>query len=68
MLRLLRHPETVPPGAPGLFAVGLLAAAVSGYLAIRWLLRYLQSRSLLPFVIYRIALGAALLAYVGVGR
>jgi undecaprenyl-diphosphatase len=68
LLRLLQHPETVPPGSPGLFAVGLLAAAVSGYLSIRWLLRYLQSRSLLPFVIYRIALGAALLAYVGAGR
>jgi undecaprenyl-diphosphatase len=43
-------------------AVGLLAAAVSGYASIAWLLRFLRARSTRPFVVYRIALGALLLA------
>ena len=33
-------------------AVGSIAAAVSGYLCIRWLLGYLQRRSLTVFAIY----------------
>lgn len=62
LLRLIKHPETLPQGSMGMFAVGLLAAAVSGYLCIRYFLRYLQAGSLLPFVVYRIALGGALIA------
>lgn len=42
------------------FALGLLAAAVSGYFCIALLLRYLQSRSTLPFVAYRVMLAAVL--------
>jgi undecaprenyl-diphosphatase len=37
--------------------VGILASAVSGYLAIAWLLRFLARNSLAPFSIYRIVLG-----------
>ena len=33
-----------------------------GYLSIAWLLRFLRARTTMPFVIYRIALGALLLA------
>src|SRR5262245_53857094 len=43
-------------------AIGLVAAAVAGYLSIAWLLRFLRVRSTRPFIIYRIALGALLLA------
>lgn len=39
--------------------VGFLAAAISGYLCIRWLLAYLQRRSLAVFAIYCIVFGAA---------
>jgi undecaprenyl-diphosphatase len=46
---------------------GLLAAAVSGYLSIAWLLRYLRSRATTPFVIYRIALGILLLVGISLG-
>jgi len=41
--------------------VGLLAAAGAGYISIAWLLRYLRARTMMPFVIYRVALGALLL-------
>ena len=36
----------------GVLLVGFLAAALAGYLTIRFLLRYLQRRSLYPFAIY----------------
>ncbi len=38
-------------------AVGFLAAAISGYLSIRWLLGYLKSKSLNIFIIYRFIFG-----------
>ena len=51
-------------GDPGLvtslaapLAVGFLAAAISGYLSIRWLLSYLKSKSLNIFIIYRLIFG-----------
>jgi undecaprenyl-diphosphatase len=53
-------------GAP-LF-VGLATAFVSGYLSIAWLLRFLRTRTTLPFVIYRVLLGAALLIAVVTGH
>ena len=39
------------------FATGIIAAGISGYFAIAFLLRYLVSNTLRIFVIYRIALG-----------
>ncbi len=38
--------------------IGFAAAAISGYLSIRWLLGYLKNRSLNVFVIYRLIVGA----------
>ena len=51
----------------GVLIAGLLAAAVSGYLSIAWLLRYLRSRATTPFVVYRIALGILLLVGISLG-
>jgi undecaprenyl-diphosphatase len=48
--------------------VGLVAAAVAGYASIAWLLRFLRVRSTIPFVVYRVALGALLLALLATGR
>jgi undecaprenyl-diphosphatase len=48
--------------------VGLAVAFVSGYASIAWLLRFLRSRPTTLFVVYRIALGIALLVGVGLGR
>ncbi|NTU64765.1 MAG: undecaprenyl-diphosphate phosphatase [Chloroflexi bacterium] len=54
---------------PGLLAsiagplvVGFLAAAISGYLSIRWLLGYLKTRSLRVFIVYRFVFGGFCLA------
>jgi len=40
-----------------IFAAGFVAAAVTGYLSIRWLLKFLSSRSLYVFAIYCAAFG-----------
>ena len=49
----------------GVFAVGMTASALAGFVAISGLLRYLQHASTLVFVAYRIVLGVVLLALVG---
>jgi undecaprenyl-diphosphatase len=41
---------------------GLIAAAIVGYLAIDWLLKFLRKRSTMLFVVYRIFLAVILLA------
>jgi undecaprenyl-diphosphatase len=55
--------EGIPPGLEMPMLAGILAAAISGLLAIYWLLRYLQTHNLLPFVIYRLLVGIGLAAY-----
>jgi undecaprenyl-diphosphatase len=48
-------------------AVATVLAFVSGYLSIAFLLRYLTTHSTGIFVVYRVLLGAAVLALVGTG-
>ncbi len=47
--------------------VATLVSFAVGYAAIAWLLHYVSNNSYLPFVIYRIALGSATLALLGLG-
>lgn len=54
--------EGLPPHLQLVFVVGVLTSALVGYLCIAFLLAYLRRRSLLVFVVYRLALGAVLLA------
>lgn len=51
----------------GATAVATLAAFVSGYIAIAWLLRYLSTHSLGIFIVYRLALGVLVLALAATG-
>jgi undecaprenyl-diphosphatase len=55
------------PGAWPAIAVGTSTAAISGYLSISWLIRFLGSNSLIGFSVYRIACGGALLAALAAG-
>ena len=50
----------VPPGDGGPLVAAVLAAFVSGWLAVWFLVGYLRRRSLTPFVIYRLLLAAAI--------
>jgi undecaprenyl-diphosphatase len=51
----------------GLFAVGFLAAFVSAFLCVRWLLRFVSRHDFTPFAWYRIAFGLAVLVFWRVG-
>jgi undecaprenyl-diphosphatase len=45
----------------------MIAAGVSGFIAIAWLLRYLRTNSFLPFVIYRFIVGGAMIIIFATG-
>jgi undecaprenyl-diphosphatase len=61
-LRLLR--DGIPAGETGVLLVALIAAFLSGWFAVWSLVSYLRRRSLTPFVIYRLALAAIIVAVV----
>ena len=58
----------IAPGDAPVYLVGILASAITGYAIIRFFLRYLRTNSLMPFVIYRIVLGAIVIALAVNGR
>jgi undecaprenyl-diphosphatase len=62
MLHLLRG-DGVPTDT-GPLLVAVLAAFLSGWLAVWFLVNYLKRRSLLPFVIYRLVLAALIIAII----
>jgi len=49
--------EGLPTEMHAPFIVGVIISAIVGYLAIAWLIRYLQSNSLKVFIVYRIVAG-----------
>ena len=57
----------LPSGTGGAFLAGMVTSAVTGTLAVWVVLRVVQSRSFLPFVLYRVAAGTAVLALVAAG-
>jgi undecaprenyl-diphosphatase len=57
----------IPSGFVAPFVWGTLAAAISGFFAISWLLRYLQTNSFMPFVIYRWVVGGAVIIIFAAG-
>ena len=65
----LVHSFGEPEGAYGYAetAVATVVAFVVGYAVIAFLMRYIEKRSFLPFVIYRIALGVLLLVLLSLG-
>ena len=65
MLQLLRH--GLPPGEGGPLLVAVLVAFASGWFAVWFLVNYLRTRSLMPFVMYRLALAAIIVAVVASG-
>jgi len=59
--------EGLPPGMATGFAVGMVVSAVVGYVTIAWFIRYLQTKTLTVFIVYRILFGVLvlLLGYFG---
>jgi undecaprenyl-diphosphatase len=70
LLRALRHP-LVSAGITsdslelkwGVLAAGVVSAAVTGFFCIRFFLRYIQTNTFKPFVIYRFILAGIVLVY-----
>jgi len=60
-LHALRHPAG-PPTKWGMLALGTVVSAVTAFVVVRWLLRWIQTHSFAPFGWYRIALGLLMLA------
>ena len=59
--------DGLPDGVVGPMIVGTIAAAVSGYLAIAWLLRLVRTHSYAPFVVYRLVAGFVILGLIATG-
>ncbi len=66
---VIKHGLPAGENAPGAtaFVVGIVVSALVGYATIAWFLRYLQTKTLTVFVVYRILFGVAvlLLGYLG---
>lgn len=62
----IREPSASPFSALDTLAATVVAFGV-GYLVIAGLMRYISTRSFLPFVVYRVALGALLLVLLAAG-
>ena len=63
-LHALRHPAG-PPTDWGLLALGTAVSAVTAFVVVRWLLRWIQTHRFVPFGWYRVALGLVLLTRLG---
>lgn len=48
-------------------ALGTIVSAISAFVVVRWLIRFVQSHSFNGFAWYRLAMGAALLVWVAMG-
>jgi len=59
--------DGLPDHVAGPIVVGTAASAISGYLAIAWLLRLLRTHSYRPFVLYRYFAGAVVLLLILTG-
>jgi undecaprenyl-diphosphatase len=59
--------EGLPEGVAGPIIVGILSSAVSGYLAIAVLLRYVRTHSYDAFVVFRVLVGLTALALIATG-
>jgi undecaprenyl-diphosphatase len=64
-VHLFKH--GIEPGMLGPMLVGVTVAAISGYLSVAFLLRFVQKNTVWPFVWYRLVVGGGLLAAVGSG-
>ena len=64
---LWKNRALLSAGDAGMFALGSLAAFVSAFVVIRWLIRYVASHDFRPFAWYRIVFGVIVLltAYFG---
>ena len=62
LFKALHHPVTsVPSEDWAMLALGTVVAAIVSFIAVKWLLRFVQTHTFIGFGIYRIGVGALLL-------
>ena len=61
---LIKLPDILNSGIDGIFIAGFMSSAIAGFLSIKWLLKYLQTKNYFIFVIYRIILGILFLIFI----
>ncbi|MGH8077988.1 MAG: undecaprenyl-diphosphate phosphatase, partial [Lysobacter sp.] len=66
LIAFYREPVPVPEDWNAL-AIAFVASAITAFVSVKWLLRYIQSHRFTAFAIYRFVLGAALLMLVPTG-
>jgi undecaprenyl-diphosphatase len=66
-LKDVAHDPTMAAQLP-MMGVGVAASAISGYLCIRFLMRFLQTNTMMVFVAYRIVLGVIILGLLWSGQ
>ena len=59
--------DGIPPGFGLPMIVGIIASGVSGWLAVWGTLKLIRTRSFMPFVVYRVALGVLVLLLIATG-
>lgn len=64
-LHLISH--GIPPGEVLPMLLGIGVSAITGYISVAFLLRFVQKQSLMPFVWYRLIVGGALVAAIMTG-
>jgi undecaprenyl-diphosphatase len=64
-LKVVLHAHDVSAVTLG---IGLAVTFVVSYASIAWLLKFLRTRTTLPFVVYRVALGGLIFALLAMGR
>ncbi len=63
IFKALHHPPAnVPPENWGMVALGFIVAAIVSFIAVKWLLRYVQTHTFVLFGWYRIALAVVIAA------
>ncbi len=62
ILEAIKHKE-VASTHWGLVVIGTLTAAISAFVVVKWLIKYVQSHTFNGFAFYRLALGLLLLGY-----
>ena len=68
IFKALHHPHVgAPPEQWGMLLLGAVVAALVSFIAVKWLLRYIQTHTFVVFGWYRIALGAGLLGLLHLG-
>jgi undecaprenyl-diphosphatase len=60
LLDVVKHGDAAQENWSAL-AIAFAVSTVTAFIAVKWLLRYIQSHRFIPFAIYRIVLGLALL-------